>query len=674
MSAWKKLASAPAASEGLDIPDVFSSYLYTGDGTNNRSITTNIDTDTEGGLVWIKNRTGSFDHELVDSERGDKQVLRSNRTGGEYNDNNAAVLTSTGFTISGGAGVNGNGDNFVAWTFRKAPKFFDVVTYTGNGTSGRTISHNLGSVPGCIMVKRRDTSGDWCVYHRALDATAPENYTQELNGNVTRTGGVWNDTAPTSSVFSVNNDARVNANGATYVAYVFAHHDGDGTFGPDSDQDIISCGSYTGDSSPLPEVDAGFEPQFIIIKRAEGIGDWWMFDAARGFTYQISTTGSPDKPIYANSTLYETTGTYIRPYESNDGTVKGFQPQSTSVGLNGSGDKYIYIAIRNGTLFPPTSGTEVLDFLTWSGDNSSNRVISGANFSPDVSLLSVDNVRNFEHGLYNRVTGTEVFDIGDTTLNSQYTASHVQVYHDYNAGLKLPSNAYQWNANFYDYQAYFLKRAPHFMDIRLYEGDTNAQNITHGLGVAPEMILFKGQQISQGWFVYHKDLGQDEYLVLHDNSEAADLAFLSQYMWNQSSPTSTTFPLGATGSNGPNRNSYPYVAWLFATASGVSKVGSYTGNGTNQNVDCGFSSGARFILIKCADTYASDPESLHWYLFDTERGIVAGADTHSVTDKENWEWKSYDAVDPYSSGFNVVQEGNTNINLNGLKYIFLAIA
>ena len=167
-----------------------------------------------------------------------------------------------GFTL-GAAVANGSGiygGDYASWTWRKAPKYFDIVTYTGSG-SAKTVAHSLGSAPGMIIIKNRDVTDPWAVYHRANTA-APQTDYLVLNTTAATVDSAawWNDTAPTSSVFTVGTDHSVNANGENYVAYLFAHNDGDGGFGPDGDQDIIKCGSYTGNgSSSGLEIDLGFE-------------------------------------------------------------------------------------------------------------------------------------------------------------------------------------------------------------------------------------------------------------------------------------------------------------------------------------------------------------------------------------------------------------------------------
>jgi len=274
MSVGRFLQQAAAGAGGVSVDDVFSTHIYTGNGSSTpRTIINNINLQDNGGLVWIKKRGGTDNHMLYDSERTDS-VIFSNSNTNEFTNlelyNREVLLDKPdGFEIDGNdSSVNASGQNYVSWTFRKQEGFFDVVTYTGNGTA-RTISHNLGSVPGMILVKRLSGSaGDWQVYHRSNTASPETDYLVLNSTAVTADSNTrWNDTAPTSSVFSVGTDATVNASSATYVAYLFAHDAQD--FGG---QSIIKCGSYGPGTESLdgPEVTLGWEPQWLLTKRIDG--------------------------------------------------------------------------------------------------------------------------------------------------------------------------------------------------------------------------------------------------------------------------------------------------------------------------------------------------------------------------------------------------------------------
>ena len=162
--------TSQVSADQLFIEDVFSTYLYTGNGST-QTITNGIDLAGKGGMVWFKSRTNAAaNHLLYDTNRGATAALFPNLT-------NATQTTSTGLTafgpsgfdIGSSLGLNESAAAIASWTFRKAPKFFDVVTYTGTGTA-HNIAHSLGVVPGCIIVKRTDTTGNWPVYHKDLNS------------------------------------------------------------------------------------------------------------------------------------------------------------------------------------------------------------------------------------------------------------------------------------------------------------------------------------------------------------------------------------------------------------------------------------------------------------------------------------------------------------------------
>ena len=222
MTPMQQILLGVGAKKKTYLDDLFSTYLYEGNDSA-RSINNGIDLAGEGGMVWFKNRDDSADHDIYDSVRGVTKRLESNTNNAEATENTTQDLTSfnsNGFSLgaAGWSQTNWPNKDIASWTFRKAPGFFDIVTYTGNG-SNRTISHNLGSVPGMIVVKNLDEAEHWNVYHRS---TTAEKYLQLSSTAVAvDVNTLWNDTEPTASVFSVGTDAGVNKNGIDYVAYLF---------------------------------------------------------------------------------------------------------------------------------------------------------------------------------------------------------------------------------------------------------------------------------------------------------------------------------------------------------------------------------------------------------------------------------------------------------------------
>ena len=621
------------------IEDVFSNFLYTGNGST-QTITNGIDLAGKGGLVWVKKRdstTVNASHYLVDTVRGAGNYLSSNSTNASASDSQISAFNSNGFYIgSDGANVNLSGSAYASWTFRKQPKFFDVVTYTGNGTT-QTINHNLGSVPGCIIIKRYSDSGwAWRVYHRSLGNT--QGIYLDLTNAAVTSSSFWNNTDPTSTQFTVGNDGGVNGSGQTFVAYIFAHNAGG--FGLTGTDNVISCGSYTGNGSATgPTVTLGHEPQWVLIKRTDSAsgGAWALFDNMRGLT----VAGSADPVLYPNSSDAEFTGVDIL-----QPLATGFQLTGTN--WNTSGGTYIYIAIRRGPMKVPTSGTSVFDPQTYTGNDTSRTLTP--NFVVDLGLTSTRDAYNgfiAEDRLRGATKYLEVaYTTSESTNNGTYTGfdSNTSVYF---GGSPLV------NSSAHTYITYLIRRAPGFFDIVCPTSNGSGVITTpHNLGVTPELAIVRDRQNTASWYVLRP--GTSQYLLLNSTGAQGGSLTIS---WS-----ATSF------SNDGNFNNANQVVYLFATLPGVSKVGSYTGTGTTQQINCGFTAGARFVLIKRTDSTGD------WYVWDSARGIVAGNDPYLLLNSTAAEVTSTDYVDTYSAGFEISSTAPAAINASGGTFIYLAIA
>ena len=651
----------------LDITDVFSTYLYTGNGST-QTITNDIDLAGEGGLTWIRNRgPNAANHAFYDTERGVRNFLMSNSTNAQDTASAGSGLTafnSNGFTLgTSWLDENNNGQDVASWTFRKAPKFFDVVTYTGDGLTGRSISHNLGCTPGFIAIKATSSvsgssgDGSWLCCARKSDGSYAVgdgtsstsaygfgfNKTTESYGTTSSSNAATHITDSAFSIQYVTGDGSGtqflgNTSGATYVAYLFAHNDGDGEFGPNADQDIIKCGSYTTDGSEEATIDLGWEPQWVLFKRTDSStgGDWNLFDTMRGLT--ADTSGDGAKLLEPNTSDAELATSRI-----------AVTPTGFKVDNYGASREYIYIAIRRGPLAPPESGTEVFDVDAQAGGS-----FVTTNFPVD---MQINRNRTFASGAVaiSRLTGGRALDTSST--GAEGGASYFEFDHQ---------NGIEDNYQGIDGCIYWsFKRAPSFFDVVAYTGNgTAGRTVSHNLGVAPELVIVKSRSSVVNWAVQHKDINTagGEALVLNGSGSP----ITSSNIWNATAATESVFSVGTSlWVNGLNET---YIAYLFATLPGVSKVGSYTGNGSSQTIDCGFTSGARFILIKRTDSTGD------WYVWDTERGIVAGNDPHLSLNTTAAEVTSDDSIDPDNSGFIVNQVSATNINVSSAEYIFYAVA
>ena len=245
----------------IDNPELyFQAKTYTGDGST-PSITLDGDTDMQPDLVWIKNRDEADSNCLFDSVRGVTEVLHSDATTAETTD--ADTLTSfdsDGFTLGNDVKVNTDTEAYVAWCWKEsATAGFDIVSYTGTG-SAKTEAHSLSAVPHVMIVRNRPSNdGSWQVYHQKNTA-APETDVLQLQlSNPTEDSAIyWNDTAPTSSVFSVGTHLTVNEDGSAMIAWLFSEKQGFSKFG-----------SYTGNGAGGADgnfIYTGFRPAFILLK------------------------------------------------------------------------------------------------------------------------------------------------------------------------------------------------------------------------------------------------------------------------------------------------------------------------------------------------------------------------------------------------------------------------
>jgi hypothetical protein len=208
---------------------------------------------------------------------------------------------------------------------------------------------------------------------------------------------------------------------------------------------------------------------------------------------------------------------------------------------------------------------------------------------------------------------------------------------------------------------YAFRRAPGFFDVVAYTGTGSARTVSHNLSVVPELMIVKSRAVGNNWGVWHSSFSSSEYINLNLNSAKNSAATV----WN-GVPSTTTFSLGA--STLTNSSGQTYIAYLFASAPGVSKVGSYTGTGTTLDIDCGFTAGARFVLVKRTDSTGD------WFVWDTARGIVSGNDPYLLLNSTAAEVTSTDYIDPLSSGFQISSTAPAAINASGGSFIFLAIA
>jgi hypothetical protein len=629
------------------VDDVFAADTYVGtNGSMARVLGINL--QTYGGLVWDKQR-GVQTNYLIDTLRGATNYLQSDSiSSGAVNANYLTSFTTTGFNTGTGLSVSGVAHS--TWVFRKAPKFFDMITWTGDGTSSKILSHNLGAKVAFAIVKSVSStvegslSASWWVAINTAGDTWVRLKLESNAANFYQTTTSFDAPATGSSsidVYKVGYSAggggfSGNTSGQNYIAYLF----------PDdtSPTGIIRCSAFTTDASGNATVNTGWEPQACMFKASSGAGDWYRVDNVRG--WDASGTAAT---LLANSTAAESE-TAITALNSSGFTITGASASTT----------YIFMAIRRSNK-PASSASALLTVSTaataWGISNANpsfktdlviavpDRTTPQAN-----ARFFVDRVRGFP-----RSGNAPMLDPTTTAIETT-TANTASLFMQY-VKTELAKGG-TWGANFL---LILLGRAVGFFDIARYSGNGTRLETTHNLGVAPEMIIVKGMDDYGAAKVYHKTAGASSVASLTSTGIfSSDI-----YAFNTEAPNASTFVLG-TGLSAITKK---YVAYLFASKLGISKVGTYVGNGGTQNINCDFTTGARLVLVKSMDVAAGD-----WVLFDTVRGITAGTDPYLLLNSASSESSDYDYIAPYSAGFQIWANPTRNVNVSGTNYIFLAIA
>ena len=483
------------------------------------------------------------------------------------------------------------------------------------------------------MIHCRDGTHNWEVFHRSLGANWPINLNSPNTARNDST--VWNNTSPTSSVFTVGTSSNVNQNGHGYVAYVFAHDDQ--SFGADQDEAIIKCGYYAG-TGASQEINLGFEAQWLLVRNNSGATNWFMVNNMMG-----------DKSVVADESSAEVDNSY-----GFDGfRANGFALTGGNANFNSNGSAYIYMAIRRPHK-PPTAGTEVFaaQASRSAADGTPSELTYTSNFPVDLMFNLGRAGNSLNMVTVDRLRGQSAY-LATSQTNAENTSGPWKL--DTNAGVYL-------NGNFgatSDHGGLMFRRAPGFFDVVAYTGTGSAASFSHNLKATPQLLIHKSREATNSWVVFTTVIdGTMDYTYLNGQNQTG----------NSSSglPTSSVFNVSSGAII--NASGGTFIAYLFATLDGISKVGTYSGTGNDINVDCGFTAGARFVLIKRTDS------SGDWYIWDTARGIVSGNDPYLLLNSTAAEVTNTDYIDPLNAGFTVTSSAPSALNTSGGTYLFLAIA
>ena len=550
------------------VDDVFNTYLYKGTSVSNggpaQTINNGIDVSGTGGLVWIKTRSAAYSNALFDTVRGKTKRIKTNSSDAEDTDTAyLADFKTNGFEVGTSASTNNSDQTFASWTFRKAKGFFDVVTYTGNGVDGRSISHSLGCIPGMWMVKRTDGTGSWIVGHsRMLGGTGDDyKYHMYLNTSDDKdvNGEFTYNSPPTTTTLSLGSSSAVNGDGNSYVCYLFAG--GESTAATarsvdfDGSEDYLLIGSSsdftmgTGDFTVEGWIkyDAiSHKGVFQITDESDGFQSsnhndsiaLGLSGSATGATWRIYGGGGSGTVTSAAQSIVAPNQWYHFAYVRSSGVTKLYI-NGTEVLSKTDTHNYNGTYLNIGGYYDQSS-------YTFDGKLSNFRVVKGtavytSAFRPPTEPLT--NITNTKLLCCNNssTTGSTVTP-GTITVTGSLTASTDSPFDD-PAGFKFGENEDQG-----------------IIKCGSYVGNGNDNGPEIHLGFEPQWLLFKSATSSQSWIILDcirnagsGAPGEDAYLLPNSNS--------SESGYDAISYSATGFKLvNSSSSTNENGETFVYMA------------------------------------------------------------------------------------------------------------------
>jgi len=655
----------------------FGIKAYTGNGSTQNITGVGFQPD----LVWLKEREGTNPQNVWDSSRGAGKLLVTSTTAAESG--NAGDLLGSfdadGFQVNRNYDVhtaydntNYSGSKYIAWCWKanggttssnsngsitstvqaNDDAGFSIVQYDGNVTAGATIGHGLSAAPDLIILTNRTRTGyGWLVYHSGVGATKAFALN---NTDAVYTGTAYfNDTAPTSTVFSLGSDTFGNSSGYPYIAYCWRNVDGYSKFD-----------SYTGNGDTFgPIIETGFEVGWLIIKRVDSGDNWLLFDNVRhGPT-------NNNLGLIPNSNAAESAGNLGNGFTF---LSNGFQVVSSDSGVNANSGEYVYMAFATDPDTVAPTLADSFNIRTYTGDGNSGNSHSGLGFSPDLVWMKgrsqqdnhywQDSVRGASLRIYSNSTAAEY--AADTNRFTSFDSDGFTVGSDNSVNMSNETYVtWCWKANDDDASTIndngsidsitSVNANAGFSVIKYTGNGSGGATIGHGLSSAPEVTIIKKTSDTEDWYYQSEEQlgGWNKNLRLNTS---------------ESESTSTTLVTGVSAtlitlgtSTAVNGSSTDYIVYCWHSVSGYSKISSYSGTGSS-NAITGLGFQPDWIMIKEVDGTDS------WEILDS----VRGANKVVYANGDNAEGTSSNFTSFDSDGFTV--SSATSVNESGKEYIYTA--
>jgi hypothetical protein len=347
----------------IDKPtDYFRIKLYTGNNNPQNIAWDETDTNMKPDMLWIKSYAGAtvFEHVLGDVVRGGGKYLVPNSTAAEVSNSNVInTFNTNGFSVGGATQVSEASRSYVAWGWKasnttatntagsinstvsvNAAAGFSVVGYIGNGSSGATVGHGLGVAPEIVLIKTYSGADAWTMLN-VYSSGGLNTYLALNSSSGAVSDPMFDNTAPSSTLFTLDSDGQVNGSGVSLVAYCFA-----------SVTSFSKFGSYTGNGNADGTfVYTGFKPAFVLTKRTDSTSDWVLLDNKRdSFNVMI-------KKLFASNTDAEYSGQNACDFVSNG--IKFRDNATNAFATNVSGATYIYMAFAENPFVTSTDNGSI---------------------------------------------------------------------------------------------------------------------------------------------------------------------------------------------------------------------------------------------------------------------------------------------------------------------------
>ena len=689
-------AGGAGASPGDNIDTFFHTAVWDGDGSGT-TVYPGVDWFGSGkeALFLIRDRDQGGSLWWYDSVRGDRKGLYSNASAQEtpnvpsgawdvydINSSNATFKTGGNYhTVINYGPMKAN-------CFRTGAGFFDIVSFTGNGSDNRAIAHGLECKPGAIIVKTRSKSGNWRTWHKAHGNAKSAILNGRNRFSTSLATNYWgtNGTAPTSTHFTVGTHDDVNESGVSYIAYLFA--DGDEAdaqiFGKDGDASLIKCGSFTQGSSTV-EVELGWEPQFIIFKTNANSdssttwGNWYMMDRTTGFSpfrqNRIKINGNDAESDYASQQISEDDD-ILYPY------ARGFR---SNMAAGSSPDHYTdepieYIAIRRPDAFVGYKGVSASTyFKALKGTtNSATREQPAFEVAFDKRVVDLAIIKKVDTTDHWKVTSREIMNGYFGALNSTGGRNGDNEWGMDFDGRNEKNGFIDAGGNWSSWWALVWCRDAG-LSTQYYVGEGTGKWIYHDLGETPGMIWYK-RLGTANWTVWHMGLNEGNPEGRHILMQPSATTQKDNAFFDGAAASDTRHRVKGSNNTGANNNKY--VAYFFgngvargsgdygANGASISKTGYYTGTSSNQTITLGFA--PRLWIAKRVD--GGTGGNGHWNINSKEinqsRGHSDWLYDYWLDDNGNQAPGSIHSATSTA----IILKGDGPSNNNNGKYIYYAHA